>query len=181
MVFVEHPPSMPMHSSSRELPYLPEAGSETLNPYHQENRFGTETRSSPVERASHERDHSTMPAQVDMEEQTTRGRPAQQGQSSDHSSGPEPQSEDRPKHEGRSLEISNDVEQASPFPPPPPPPPAMTCCFSSGGYDSHIPHPVSPQPKIVMKIVSDCVHQPPPPPPPPVCYISHTSYRKTVS
>jgi hypothetical protein len=179
MVFVELPPHLRMHSSSRVLPCLPEARNERMGPCHQINPSSTGMGSSPVERASHERGHASMPTQVDMEEQTSKGGPTREDQSSGHSScrssGPEIQSEDRPKHEGRSLETSDDVEQASPFPPPPPPPPAMACCFSSGGYDSHIPHPVSPQPQIVMKLVSDCVHQPPPPPPPPVCYISHTS------
>ena len=145
IVFVEHPPSMPILSSSRPLPYpRPDDKQANLNPYQQGARSVVGMTSSPIEQGSCERNLPSIPIEKDMKEPTTEFGSSRQRQDSDWSLGSESQSEDMTEHEERSLgEL--DAGQAAPFPPPPPPPPPppVDCHFGPGGYNSQIPHPVS--------------------------------------
>jgi len=142
-VFVEHPPSMPILSSSRPLPYpRPDDKQANLNPYQQGARSVVGMTSSTIEQGSLERRLPIIPTE-DMKEQTTESGSSRQRQDSDWSLGSDSQSEDMTKHEGNILGVST-AGQVAPFPPPPPPPPPlMECHFSPGRCDSQIPHPVS--------------------------------------
>jgi len=148
IVFVEHPTSMPILSSSRPLPEpRPNGKQANLNPYQQEARSAVEMPSSPVEHGSSERNLPSIPIEEDMKERMTESGSSRQRQGSDWSLSSDTRSEDMTKHEESSLGAST-AGQAAPFPPPPPPPPPppVDCHFGPGGFNSQIPHPVSSKP-----------------------------------